>query len=54
MCLSLSVPPSSSRLEGILANLPEGASKSVVVVVCGGNAVSLDLLEAWSKQFELI
>jgi hypothetical protein len=52
MCVVCSDDACTCRLDKVLASL--GDNKTVVVVVCGGNVISLDLMRAWSEQFNLI
>lgn len=46
---SLAAIYDAERLQTITDNL--GENKLVVVVVCGGNVVSLELLEKWRTEF---
>lgn len=42
----------TERLERILSQL--GDNKTIVVIVCGGSAISLDLMRTWSEQFGVV
>lgn len=52
-CGAALAPLYSSRLRSKLLEEMSGTDKIIVVEVCGGSAVSLDLLEMWKQQFQL-
>ena len=55
--LACGAPLSMAYGEGILQLQQQGylprEMKNIVVIVCGGSAVNVDILHSWKQQFEL-